>query len=156
MEAYIVVDDVLGTVSRRTRLHWLLTDYPFTLQNERSVLTLQTPAGAFRCHFFSTQHASCSIVRAGELIEGISHDANAELAIRGWRSLYYSDKQSALSFAIETNSKLPVRFVSVLAPATTSIEKLNDDEVILSSGEKLVHILCRPPDQNTRVFDVRS
>lgn len=156
MDACVVVDDLLGKGSRRARLHWLLPDYSFTSQSDQSVLTLQTPAEAFRCHFFSAQQASRSVVRAGELIEGVSHDANTELAIRGWRSLYYGNKEPALSFAIETNGKLPVRFVSVLAPTSTSIERLNDSEVRLCSEEKLVHVVFRPPEENTRVFDIRS
>src|SRR4029077_17306123 len=111
-DAYIVVDDILGEFFGNVRLHWLFPDYPFTWQEQSSTLILKTPPGEFQCVSWAQQHLT-TIARAGEIVAGIPSPAsNSEMEIRGWRSLYYGEKEPAISLVIETRTQLPVRFVT--------------------------------------------
>jgi len=52
--------------------------------------------------------------------------------VRGWRSLYYGQKEPALSLNVETVGGLPVRFITVLAPSTVRLSKLNNTNLELT------------------------
>jgi hypothetical protein len=79
-------------------------------------------------------------VRAGKLVFGDHKQQESEMEVRGWRSLYYSEKLPALSLAIEVQRPLPVRFISVLAPMGVEIGGLNEKEVSIRSGSKNLRI----------------
>jgi asparagine synthase (glutamine-hydrolysing) len=117
LDAYVVVDDLLGNFSGRLRLHWLFPKYPFFWNENASTLVLQTSAGEFKCMISSSQGSAISIATAGEVVAGPRTGQKKTDLVRGWRSLYYGEKEAALSLAVETESGLPARFVSVLAPA---------------------------------------
>jgi hypothetical protein len=118
MDAYVVVDDLLGNSSSgRLRLHWLFPRCPFFWDEKVSTLVLQTSAGEFKYMIGSSQPSAISIATAGEIVAGMQVGQKKTDSVRGWRSLYYGEKEAALSFAAETEARLPVRFVSVLAPA---------------------------------------
>ena len=99
-------------------------------------LNLRTPTGGFQCLVSVQQQASANIARAGAVVGGnLSSLPEVDLQIRGWRSLYYGEKEPALSFAVETTSRLPVRFVTVLSPADVVVVKLDGTGVELRSAE---------------------
>jgi hypothetical protein len=136
LDSWIVVDDVLGSFSGAMRLHWLFPDYPWEFNRNRIHLNLCTPIGAFQCLVSVQQRASANIARAGAIVGGnLSSLPEVDLQIRGWRSLYYGEKEPALSFAVETTSRLPVRFVTVLSPADVVVVKLDGTGVELRSAE---------------------
>jgi hypothetical protein len=117
-----VVEDVLlpdgraqSEVEHTTRLHWLLQDWPWTLEEEGGVylLCLESPAGAIRLGLSipdgeSEARARLQLVRAGELISG---EGPAD-PTQGWASLTYAQKHPALSFALLAEGRLPMRLRS--------------------------------------------
>ena len=56
------------------------------------------------------------IVRAGKRVFG--EDIEPPEPARGWQSRYYARKDPALSIALESQSPLPVRFVTIVALGT--------------------------------------
>jgi len=151
-DAYIVVDDILGEFFGNVRLHWLFPDYPFTWQEQSSTLILKTPPGEFQCVSWAQQHLT-TIARAGEIVAGIPSPAsNSEMEIRGWRSLYYGEKEPAISLVIETRTQLPVRFVTVLAPEEVSVLNINDQCLKMESRETSLSIAFRQPAGEGQIF----
>jgi hypothetical protein len=119
------VEDFLdGSGVHEARLHWLLPDAPWewvdVARNElgpdadwRS-LAIHLPVGTLTLSLGTSALARWSIVRAGEIVFGEADSTDEmPLAVRGWRSERYGEKMPALSIAVETNSKLPLRFVSI-------------------------------------------
>jgi hypothetical protein len=98
------------------RLHWLLPDWPWMLeeQAEGAKITLTSPAGVCDlCIRWGTQDGpgetvSISLARAGEMLSG----AGTVEASRGWVSNTYAQQIPALSLAIEQRGRLPMHFTS--------------------------------------------
>lgn len=139
-DTYIVIDDLEGQSLQNARLHWLFPDNEFNWNDATSTLNLQTPVGEFYVRY-SNGNCRVSMVRAGELLIGKSELFGSETEVRGWRSLYYGEKLPALSLAVAVQQTLPIRFITVLAPAAVEIEGINEAEIILrygSESQKLV------------------
>lgn len=88
------------------RLHWLLPDWPYHIQTSAQTLelTLESPLGPIVLRISTPRlEASLlhSIARAGDLNP-----------IRGWQSPTYTQKQPALSLAVEVQSAKDVSFLS--------------------------------------------
>ena len=131
---WIVVDDVLGKSVLEARLHWLFSDFPYQWINGR--LRMAMPKAAFDCFVYSSVPSATTLVRGAEPISGEREKVSEyELQIRGWRSLYYGEKQPALSLAVTTQSALPVRFITVLSPAEVQTVAIDQKQVILASKE---------------------
>jgi hypothetical protein len=144
LDAYVIVDDLLGNFSGKLRLHWLFPKYPFVWDGTDSTILLRTSAGKFKCMIGSSHPNVISIASAGEIVAGMpSAHKKSDLEVRGWRSLYYGEKEAALSLAAETEARPPVRFISVLAPAELSVTKMNDHEVAFRSTETDQRIALR-------------
>ncbi len=112
-----VVDEVLPAPWRRrilsARLHWLLPDWEWELENSELgiVLRLASPHGLVTItinHSPFTTNFTFSLVRAGELLLGSAVPAPT----RGWASPSYGIKIPALSLAIETESANEVKFAT--------------------------------------------
>jgi len=93
------------------RLHWLLPDWKWKLENSESgiLLWLTSPHGMVKIeirHTPSTCPTMCSLIRAGEILAGSSVPSST----RGWTSPVYGIKVPALSLAIETESANEVKF----------------------------------------------
>jgi hypothetical protein len=93
------------------RLHWLLPDWKWKLENSKSgvLLWLTSPRGMVKIeirHAPSTCPATFSLIRAGEILAGSSTPGST----RGWASPVYGIKVPALSLAIETESANEVKF----------------------------------------------
>jgi hypothetical protein len=127
LDAYVIVDDVVGNFSGKVRLHWLFSKYPFIWNEKDSTLVLRTLTGDFKCIIGSSQQSVMSIASSGEILAGTHSTHNkSDLGVRGWRSLYYGEKEAALSLAVETDAELPIRFISVLAPAELSVTGMDE------------------------------
>lgn len=98
------------------RLHWLVPDWPWTLEQQGNawVLRLRSPAGEITLHIGlhgespPAQPARFCMARAGELLQG-------EGPVRptwGWYSPTYGCKRPALSVAVTTRGRLPLGFAS--------------------------------------------
>lgn len=111
---YVVVDDVSATGADRdhaVRLQWLLADLPWTMETP-AFMRLVTPQGPVHVRWACNVESRASLVRAGKAIHSVaSSDTNIE-EVRGWRSLYYADREPALSLALEANGRV-IRFVTV-------------------------------------------
>ncbi len=89
---WLVVDHLDAKQIHRYRLHWLLDDFSYTENSEQNSILLRTdPADIQVRAGMLTGNSTFSIVHA---------DANSA---RGWRSLYYGQKQPAISLALEAN-----------------------------------------------------
>jgi hypothetical protein len=130
-DCWIVVDDIVGNYSGQVRLQWLFPDYDFAWEEDELRLWLQTPAGSFQCRLHAPRGQRATLVRAGKLLAG-SLISEMNLDIRGWRSLYYGEKQPALSLALE--SETPIRFISVLAPAEVVLLSVDETQIRLRHG----------------------
>jgi hypothetical protein len=118
-ERWMVEDTLRVTSPRRAahthRLHWLLPDYEWKLEETESAirLHLNSPYGWIKLtvnSLFLTRsaHFSFSIVRAGELIYGHRETHPYE----GWVSRNYGQKSPALSFAVEITSTFHTTFTT--------------------------------------------
>jgi hypothetical protein len=119
-----VIDYLLHSEKRRSgeahspvypyRLHWLLPDWPWSL--EASTLTLTRPSGGrLRLSIIPElpasplyQAVSYSLVRAGQALAGPQNVS----PVAGWYSPTYNVKIPALSFSIQVRSSLPFNLVS--------------------------------------------
>jgi hypothetical protein len=93
------------------RLHWLLPDWEWELENRegRIEIRFKSPHGWVTLHVQSADSPySASLVRAGEVL----HGSSAPDPMRGWASPTYAHKVPALSLAIEVQSTENVKFTS--------------------------------------------
>ena len=101
------------------RLHWLLPDWEWKLENSDQGITirLNSPHGPVILHLEGTggDVLSLDLVRAGGMIHASGPSGQKPLVgmtIRGWASPTYGVKVPALSLAIETKSANDVQFIS--------------------------------------------
>jgi hypothetical protein len=118
-EHWVVEDTLRVTTHHHTshvyRLHWLLPDYEWKIEENKTGVTLKlnSPYGLLRVtlSIFSTfdfQRSTFSLVRAGELIYGQRDTQPYE----GWVSRTYGQKSPALSFAFEVTSEFGTTLTS--------------------------------------------
>jgi asparagine synthase (glutamine-hydrolysing) len=138
---WIVIDEIVGKGTQSCRLHWLFPDTNHDLQG--SSLGLDTSAGAFKVNWRCSTDSQISLARAGEIISGAG-DCDQT---RGWGSLYYSEKIPALSLAMECMARLPVRFVTVLAPEEVDVAIDNEAVRVRSESHhyKVPFSVCSVP-----------
>ena len=106
-----------GTVSdapHEITLHWLLADWPFTLEGENAV-RLDGPGLRLRVAFASPRLAGASgislqVIRAGEVLAGMTPEQPVE--IFGWHSPTYNLRLPALSLRWTVRSSIPVELVT--------------------------------------------
>lgn len=114
-QTWRVSDDLLAfsVQPRRYRLHWLLPDWEWALENgaQDIMLRLQSPHGGVTLTLDmqpANLKPSLTLVRAGEYLYG----SGAPDPVRGWVSPTYGVKVPALSLAIEVESGQGVNFVT--------------------------------------------
>jgi len=103
-ECWLVVDQLSSQADHDYRLHWLFADLPFEWDEAQQRLTLHAAAGAYSARL---------IYLSGE---GRSTIARApRRSARGWRSVYYFNREPALSVDFEQRTAT-AKFVTVFAP----------------------------------------
>ena len=106
--------------ARTFRLHWLLPDWNWQLDERTSGFNLQleSPLGWISLQLSADQpQASLALVRAGQLIHGRSSPAPTG----GWFSPTYGNKIPALSCSLELTSEIDVKFISTFTfPSSSS------------------------------------
>ncbi len=118
-DRWLVEDEILplrmpwDKKPRVFRLHWLLPDWKWNVENMGSgvLLRLESPQGPVTLTvqtFPPSSQATFSLARAGELLAG----SGAPGPTRGWVSPLYGIKVPALSLAVEIKSKNEVKFSS--------------------------------------------
>ena len=137
---WLIIDTLRGRVTHDFRLHWLLLDVPYKIDQENSSIELETPAGHYRLATASSSPTSpFLLVRA------------SENSAAGWRSCHYHSREPALSVSMECHAE-EVVFATMLGPAAVSplierdqiqVQCAEGDAVVLldlnhSSGTPLV------------------
>ncbi len=118
-DRWLVEDEVLplrmpwDKKLRTFRLHWLLPDWKWEIQDNGPtlLLKLETPKGRVVIdirHSPTDSPVTFSLARAGELLAG----SGAPGPTRGWVSHLYGSKVPALSLAVEINALNEVQFTS--------------------------------------------
>jgi hypothetical protein len=112
---------------------------------------MRTSAGEFQCCIYGSAPMRATLVTGGSISPGVQVAESSENEIRGWRSLYYGQKDPALSLAVRRHGPLPIRFVTVLAPSTTRVIKVDETavEVEMETGR---HQFTLGPVGSPRVF----
>lgn len=134
-DAWLVIDDLFGNTSINFRLHWLAQDVPFDLLDP-GILDLSFGFGKVRMVLKATAHPRLDVVRAGQRLAGdpcYSPDGS-----RGWLSRYYARKTPALSIALECDTALSLRFVTVVMLGSTLPVELNASLTNLMIGPRNV------------------
>jgi hypothetical protein len=107
------INDVLLPVdpaqptTHTARLHWLLPDWPWTLED--FAITLRSPAGRVTVTMALAEQGGISactlqLVRCGKALFGLPETQ----PILGWYAPCYGQKLPALSFSLTTRSQLPL------------------------------------------------
>jgi hypothetical protein len=112
-ERWIIEDKLISQHSHTYRLHWLLPDWEWKIENgEQGVeIRVNSPHGWVTLdvrHSSLATRRSTTLIRAGELI----HGDGKVLPFDGWVSPTYGVKLPALSFAVEGVSSQPITFTS--------------------------------------------
>lgn len=119
-DVWQVVDEILplGTWRKDTtsaRLHWLLPDWEWTLEDEagKTVLLLHSPHGPVRLEIAAeaggkTSGGQVSVWRAGVRLAG---EADVD-PTRGWASPTYGVKHPALSLAVTLEGRSEITFTT--------------------------------------------
>jgi hypothetical protein len=110
-EVWLVVDDLEGEGNHAYRLHWLLEDFPFSVDRRAGRIDLATFAGEFAL----TLRDSGTVPQL-DILRGEESSAP-----RGWLSEYYGVRRPGVSVAAHVVGRSPVRFVTLLAPAEWSL-----------------------------------
>ena len=107
VSAWLVVDDLLGDGDHRARLGWLLADGAWTLRPGRLGLHYRRSRADV---IFGAPNPRLALYRAGELLAGV--ELPGESALKGWVAWTYGDRQPALRLEIESQGRLPLRFLT--------------------------------------------
>jgi len=109
-----LADDV-GRVTHLVRLHWLLPDWEFEVQNVECGLQVESPHGKILLTVKTQAEpnlppATCNLqlARTGELLHGTGEISPTW----GWVSPTYGVKQPALSFSVTAVGELPLTLTS--------------------------------------------
>jgi len=142
-DAWVIVDDLLGTGEHELRLHWLLPDLPFEVSaTSPFCAVLSAEKVRFRWSVFSIAPGSAGVIRAGKSLTG---DGDHELL--GWESPTYGERCPAISLLYRVEAPLPVRIVSaVLAGAALQLQQ-DDHQLVLSRDNSQIYQLNLAPVQ---------
>jgi hypothetical protein len=114
-DRWVVEDRLVSSASHRYRLHWLLPDWQWELEDHAHglELSLKSPGGWIRMLLSAAPGAVLqpSLVRAGELLHGQRRTRPYE----GWVSPIYGVRVPALSLALETG---PVKTMTLTTEFT--------------------------------------
>lgn len=117
-EHWMIVDSLKGNCPHDYRLHWLLLDAPYELNEIHRTLSLSTETGSYFVAFSSNvADLKLSIVRA------------QENSTAGWCSPYYYSREPAISVDASTTADHAV-FVTLFGPSIATAS-LQDDRIFI-------------------------
>jgi hypothetical protein len=142
-DAWVIVDDLLGTGEHELRLHWLLPDLPFEVSAASPFCAVLSAEKVRFCwSVFSIAPGSAGVIRAGKSLTG---DGDHELL--GWESPTYGERCPAISLLYRVEAPLPVRIVSaVLAGEALQLQQ-DDHQLVLSRDNSQIYQLNLAPVQ---------
>ncbi len=111
-EHFLVIDRLVAHEKHKYRLHWLLADHPYRVDEDG--LELQTRRGGYNVQIACSEPGpQFAFTRADECTP------------RGWRASDYGFRQPAISVSVETQGT-EVTFWSLFGPAAQLIQHNND------------------------------
>jgi hypothetical protein len=136
---WLVLDRLTSDREHLYRLHWLLADVPYTWNEVEHSLKLETDAGECFMHLAASKStASSSLVRADES------------TARGWQSLYYNNRQPALSVDLSTEAS-STTFCTLFAPEPCGLS-LSGDELSVITDRKQARIRLQKQKENGQLM----
>ena len=142
-DAWVIVDDLLGTGEHELRLHWLLPDLPFEVSaTSPFCAVLSAEKVRFRWSVFSGSPESAAVIRCGESLTG---DGDHELL--GWESPTYGERCPAISLLYRVEAPLPVRIVSAILAGEALQLQQDDHHLVLSRDNSQIYQLSLAPVQ---------
>jgi hypothetical protein len=134
---WVIVDDIEGTGVHDARLHWLMADLPYEFSDSRFEVVFALGQSHARCSISASSPGNAAIIRAGTQVNGNVADADAELF--GRQSPTYGDIQPAVSLVYETQSQLPVRFVTAILTDDRCQLESTDEQLVIMRGESEIY-----------------
>jgi hypothetical protein len=140
-ESWLILDRLHSQNEHVYRLHWLLADFPYAY--DQGCISLKTPV----CDY----HVEVgSIPGPGE----ISLVRGDPTGVRGWRSVYYGQKEPTISLALCTRANT-LWFWTLFSPSKPKIAIANNDLSIKGSAHH-VHVALAPEDNRRLVRSITS
>jgi len=135
---WAIVDDIEGTGEHNVRLHWLAADLPCEISHSPFQVAFAFDQSRVRWSIFASASGRAAVIRAGKQMNGFGdgtlvHEvAGSDTPLLGWESPTYGDLQPSVSLVYATQSRLPVRLVTVvLTHERCKLEKQGDEIVVL-------------------------
>ena len=147
---WLVVDELRSLAPHEYRLHWLLPDFPYCLQDSlpasdqtQQELQLSTPEGLYSVTVGSLgSFGQFSVVQADKR------------GSRGWRASYYHNREPALSLALEVRGTA-ARLWTLLGPAGVSV-KATKGTIKLCGSIENANISLGPNASSPLVMEART
>jgi hypothetical protein len=139
-DAWVIVDDLLGSGVHEARLHWLFPDLSLEIASQAPFSALlKVERGCIRWNIFSSSPGTAAIIRAGERSTDDAIGNDEELL--GWESPTYGELRAAVSIAYKVQAQLPLRMITV---------GLADDSVQVRADEFRLELWRR----NSKIYEV--
>jgi hypothetical protein len=148
-DAWVIVDDLLGSGEHELRLHWLLPDLPFeVIADSPLCAVLSAEKLRFRWNVFSSSPGSAAIIRGGKIVAGNIECRNREEESLGWESLTYGELCPAISLLYRVQAPLPVRIVTVILAGEALQLRQSDSNLVLSRDASQVYQVSLAPEKS--------
>jgi Heparinase II/III-like protein/Heparinase II/III N-terminus len=152
-DAWVIVDDLLGSGEHELRLHWLLPDLPSEVIADSPFCTvLSSDEVRFRWNVFSSSPGSAALIRSGRILAGNIDFRDREEDLLGWESPTYGELCPALSLLYRVQARLPVRIVSVVLAGEELQVRQSDNNLVLSRDASQVYEVSLAPEQTLRAI----
>jgi hypothetical protein len=147
-DAWVIVDDLLGTGEHELRLHWLLPDLPFeVITDSPFCAALSADKARFHWNVFSSSPGRTAIIRGGKILAGNIEGINKDAELLGWESPTYGELCPAISILYRVQALLPVRIVTVILAGEAFQLLHSDNNLVLSRDGSQVHQVSLVPEQ---------
>jgi hypothetical protein len=134
---WAIVDEIEGVGEHDVRLHWLAADLPYEISDSPFQVAFAFDQSRVRWNIFASTAGRAAVIRAGKQMNITTgktsvHEVGSDTPLLGWESPTYGDLQPAVSLVYATQSRLPVRLVTVvLTHERCRLETQGDEIVIL-------------------------
>ena len=136
---WVIVDDLEGSGDHHARLHWLVPNLPVQIADSFFQVRFKLDHGCVRWNTFSSAPGHSAVIRCGKVIEtsgaSMPEAVHPDTQLLGWESPTYGALEPAISMIYETQSQLPVRFVTIVLTGEHCRLELSADEVILLENQ---------------------
>ncbi len=138
---WAIVDDIEGAGEHAVLLHWLAADLPCEISNSPFRVAFAVDQSRVSWNIFAGAPGHAAVIRAGKQVnittgKTLVHEvAGSDTPLLGWESPTYGDLQPAISLVYATQSRLPVRLVTVVLTHQRCKLETQGDEIVLLRDE---------------------